>query len=81
MVARSCSVNDSIARGIFSDLPCTRSAHQGVYMSRTFDSIIIGSVQAGPFLAARPAKAGQTVALVERKVLGGTCVNTGCTPT
>ncbi|HLH06509.1 MAG TPA: FAD-dependent oxidoreductase [Terriglobales bacterium] len=50
-------------------------------MSRTFDAIIIGSGQAGPFLAARPAKAGQTVALVERKVLGGTCVNTGCTPT
>ena len=50
-------------------------------MSRTFDSIIIGSGQAGPFLAARLAGAGQTVALVERKVLGGTCVNTGCTPT
>ena len=50
-------------------------------MSRTFDSIIIGSGQAGPFLAARLAKAGQSVALVERKVLGGTCVNTGCTPT
>lgn len=45
-------------------------------MSRTFDSIIIGSGQAGPFLAARLAGAGQTVALVERKVLGGTCVNT-----
>jgi pyruvate/2-oxoglutarate dehydrogenase complex dihydrolipoamide dehydrogenase (E3) component len=50
-------------------------------MSRTFDSIIIGSGQAGPFLAARLAAAGQTVALVERKFLGGTCVNTGCPPT
>jgi pyruvate/2-oxoglutarate dehydrogenase complex dihydrolipoamide dehydrogenase (E3) component len=50
-------------------------------MGRTFDSIIIGSGQAGPFLAARLAAAGQTVALVERKFLGGTCVNTGCTPT
>jgi pyruvate/2-oxoglutarate dehydrogenase complex dihydrolipoamide dehydrogenase (E3) component len=50
-------------------------------MSRTFDSIIIGSGQAGPFLAAKLSKAGQTVALVERKFLGGTCVNTGCTPT
>ncbi len=50
-------------------------------MSKTFDSIIIGSGQAGPFLAARLAKAGQTVALVERQFLGGTCVNTGCTPT
>jgi pyruvate/2-oxoglutarate dehydrogenase complex dihydrolipoamide dehydrogenase (E3) component len=50
-------------------------------MGRTFDSIIIGSGQAGPFLAARLAAAGRTVALVERKFLGGTCVNTGCTPT
>ena len=50
-------------------------------MARTFDSIIIGSGQAGPFLAARLARAGQTVALVERKSLGGTCVSTGCTPT
>jgi pyruvate/2-oxoglutarate dehydrogenase complex dihydrolipoamide dehydrogenase (E3) component len=50
-------------------------------MVRTFDSVIIGSGQAGPFLAARLAAAGQTVALVERKFLGGTCVNTGCTPT
>ena len=50
-------------------------------MGRTFDSIIIGSGQAGPFLAARLAAAGRSVALVERKFLGGTCVNTGCTPT
>jgi len=50
-------------------------------MARNFDAIIIGSGQAGPFLAARLAGAGQTVALVERKFLGGTCVNTGCTPT
>lgn len=50
-------------------------------MSRTFGSIIIGSGQAGPFLAARLAKTGQTVALVERKFLGGRCVKTGCTPT
>jgi pyruvate/2-oxoglutarate dehydrogenase complex dihydrolipoamide dehydrogenase (E3) component len=54
---------------------------QGEEMGRTFDSIIIGSGQAGPFLAARLAGAGRTVALVERKFLGGTCVNTGCTPT
>lgn len=50
-------------------------------MNRTFDSIIVGSGQAGPFLAARLAATGRTVALVERKFLGGTCVNTGCTPT
>src|SRR5215469_9265294 len=50
-------------------------------MDRTFDSIIIGSGQAGPFLATRLAAAGRKVALIERKFLGGTCVNTGCTPT
>ncbi|MGC2636786.1 MAG: FAD-containing oxidoreductase [Acidobacteriaceae bacterium] len=50
-------------------------------MSRSFEAIIIGSGQAGPFLAARLAAAGRTVALVERRFLGGTCVNTGCTPT
>ncbi len=50
-------------------------------MDRTFDSIIIGSGQAGPFLAAKLASAGHKVALVERRFLGGTCVNTGCTPT
>jgi pyruvate/2-oxoglutarate dehydrogenase complex dihydrolipoamide dehydrogenase (E3) component len=47
----------------------------------TFDAIIIGAGQAGPSLAARLTKAGQTVAYVERKLFGGTCVNTGCTPT
>jgi pyruvate/2-oxoglutarate dehydrogenase complex dihydrolipoamide dehydrogenase (E3) component len=50
-------------------------------MSKTFDAVVIGSGQAGPFLARRLAAAGRTVALIERKVLGGTCVNTGCTPT
>ena len=50
-------------------------------MTRRFDAIIIGTGQAGPFLAERLAAAGQTVAIVERKLFGGTCVNTGCTPT
>lgn len=50
-------------------------------MGTTYDAIVIGSGQAGPFLAARLAKAGKRVVLVERKFLGGTCVNTGCTPT
>jgi pyruvate/2-oxoglutarate dehydrogenase complex dihydrolipoamide dehydrogenase (E3) component len=48
---------------------------------RHFDAIIIGSGQAGPPLAARLTAAGQRVALVERHLFGGTCVNTGCTPT
>jgi len=46
-----------------------------------FDAIIIGAGQAGPFLAARLSAAGMTVALIERKLFGGTCVNTGCMPT
>jgi pyruvate/2-oxoglutarate dehydrogenase complex dihydrolipoamide dehydrogenase (E3) component len=48
---------------------------------KTFDAIILGAGQAGPSLAARLTKAGQTVAYVERKLFGGTCVNVGCTPT
>jgi pyruvate/2-oxoglutarate dehydrogenase complex dihydrolipoamide dehydrogenase (E3) component len=46
-----------------------------------YDAIIIGTGQAGPGLAARLAKAGKKVAVVERKLFGGTCVNTGCIPT
>ncbi len=48
---------------------------------RAFDAIIIGAGQAGPPLAGRLTAAGQTVALIERKDFGGTCVNTGCMPT
>ncbi|MGV8988345.1 MAG: FAD-containing oxidoreductase [Cypionkella sp.] len=48
---------------------------------RSFDAIIVGAGQAGPALAARLTGAGMTVALIERKYLGGTCVNAGCTPT
>ena len=48
---------------------------------QTFDAIIIGAGQAGPSLAGRLTEAGMTVAFVERKLFGGTCVNTGCTPT
>jgi len=46
-----------------------------------YDAIIIGTGQAGPFMASRLAAAGMKVAVVERKWVGGTCVNTGCTPT
>lgn len=48
---------------------------------RRFDAIIVGAGQAGPSLAARLTAAGKTVALIERKLVGGTCVNTGCMPT
>ena len=46
-----------------------------------YDSVIIGAGQAAPSLAAGLAARGQTVALIEGDRLGGTCVNTGCTPT
>ena len=49
--------------------------------AKHFDAIIIGTGQAGPSLAARFAGAGKTVAIIERNKFGGTCVNTGCTPT
>jgi pyruvate/2-oxoglutarate dehydrogenase complex dihydrolipoamide dehydrogenase (E3) component len=45
------------------------------------DAIIIGTGQAGPALAQRLVDSGRTVAVIERKFFGGTCVNTGCTPT
>ena len=46
-----------------------------------FDAIVIGAGQAGPPLTGRLTAAGMTVAVIERKLVGGTCVNTGCTPT
>jgi pyruvate/2-oxoglutarate dehydrogenase complex dihydrolipoamide dehydrogenase (E3) component len=46
-----------------------------------FDAIVIGTGQAGPSLAHRLAGAGMRVAIIERHLFGGTCVNTGCTPT
>lgn len=46
-----------------------------------YDAIIIGAGQSGPALARRFAAAGRKVAIIERKLFGGTCVNTGCTPT
>jgi len=46
-----------------------------------YDSIVIGTGQSGPSLARRLTDAGHTVAVIERKFFGGTCVNTGCTPT
>lgn len=48
---------------------------------RHYDAIIIGTGQSGPALARRLAGSGMQVAIVERKLFGGTCVNTGCTPT
>jgi pyruvate/2-oxoglutarate dehydrogenase complex dihydrolipoamide dehydrogenase (E3) component len=50
-------------------------------MAQTYDAIIIGTGQAGPSLAGRLAGSGKKVAIIERKLFGGTCVNTGCIPT
>ena len=50
-------------------------------MTAHFDAIIVGAGQAGPSLAGRLTAAGQRVAMVERKLIGGTCVNNGCIPT
>src|ERR1700740_3728352 len=46
-----------------------------------FDAIVIGSGQAGNPLSQKLADLGWSVALIEREHLGGTCINTGCTPT
>jgi len=50
-------------------------------MSTHYDAIIIGTGQAGPSVAGRLAGSGMKVAVIERKLFGGTCVNTGCIPT
>ena len=50
-------------------------------MTELFDAIIVGAGQAGPSLAGRLTSAGQRVAIIERKLIGGTCVNNGCIPT
>jgi len=50
-------------------------------MAEQFDAIVIGTGQAGPPLAVRLANAGRKTAIIERKRIGGTCVNNGCIPT
>jgi pyruvate/2-oxoglutarate dehydrogenase complex dihydrolipoamide dehydrogenase (E3) component len=50
-------------------------------MNQRFDAVVVGAGQAGPPLAERLGKSGRKVAVIERDQVGGTCVNTGCTPT
>ena len=50
-------------------------------MTERYDAVVIGAGQAGPALCARLDKEGLKTAIVERKLLGGTCVNVGCIPT
>ena len=47
----------------------------------SYDAIVIGTGQSGPYVTSRLAAAGMRVAVIERKAFGGTCVNTGCIPT
>ena len=50
-------------------------------MTTQFDAIVIGTGQAGPSLADRLNREGLKTAIIERKLVGGTCVNVGCIPT
>jgi pyruvate/2-oxoglutarate dehydrogenase complex dihydrolipoamide dehydrogenase (E3) component len=45
------------------------------------DLLVIGGGKAGKSLAMDLAKAGQHVAMVERAMIGGTCINVACIPT
>ena len=48
---------------------------------KIYDAIVIGAGQAGPSLAAKLVSENLKTAIIERKLFGGTCVNTGCIPT
>ena len=50
-------------------------------MATIYEAIVIGTGQSGPSLAAELAGSGMKVAIIERGLFGGTCVNTGCIPT
>ncbi len=50
-------------------------------MTESYDAIVIGAGQAGPALAARLGTEGLKTAIIERRLMGGTCVNVGCIPT
>jgi pyruvate/2-oxoglutarate dehydrogenase complex dihydrolipoamide dehydrogenase (E3) component len=51
------------------------------HLAMNYDAIVLGSGQAGNPLSQDLADLGWKVALVERGEVGGTCINTGCTPT
>src|SRR3546814_8403997 len=81
-------VSGRCRRGFACDGRARRGPRRAAYRhggrvndARRFDAIIVGAGQAGPSLAGRLTQAGRSVALVERKLFGGTCINTGCMPT
>jgi pyruvate/2-oxoglutarate dehydrogenase complex dihydrolipoamide dehydrogenase (E3) component len=78
-LAKSWRLTDDVAKRSYRWTK--RSYCWRVFIMPDFDAIIIGTGQAGPSLAFRLAGAGMTMAVVERGLVGGTCVNTGCTPT
>lgn len=53
----------------------------GIPASEQYDAIIIGSGQGGGPLSTALAATGRRTALIEREYIGGTCINTGCSPT
>src|SRR5919112_4743871 len=53
---------------------CMESSHH-------FDAVVVGAGQGGGPLASALARSGLRTALIEREHVGGTCINTGCTPT
>ena len=67
---------------LLSSIGKGRSCNEWVQtMTEHYDAIVIGAGQAGPPLAARLGQQGLKTAIVERHLMGGTCVNTGCIPT
>jgi len=50
-------------------------------MATKYDAVVIGTGQSGPSMAVAMAGSGMKVAIIERGLFGGTCVNTGCIPT
>lgn len=65
-------------KGIFFVIPPIFKAYKKM---RHFDAIIIGAGQAGVPLAKKLALAGKKTAIIEKRLIGGTCINDGCTPT
>ena len=68
------SVSNDAAHAAAGQLPSVQD------MTR-FDAIIIGTGQAAPALAVALAQGGERVAVIEAGLVGGSCVNVGCTPT
>lgn len=50
-------------------------------MGEKYDLIVIGSGPGGYVAAIKAAKLGKKTALIEKRELGGTCLNRGCIPT